>query len=48
MNWTTRVPLTIKMAQAILNIEGHQWTESEQDIKWSKKKVIMEKSSKDG
>ncbi|MEG3979109.1 IS1634 family transposase, partial [Microcoleus sp. herbarium8] len=30
MKWTTRVPLTIKMAQeAILNIEAHQWTESE-------------------
>jgi transposase len=30
IKWITRVPLTIKMAQeAILNIEAHQWTESE-------------------
>lgn len=30
MKWITRVPLTIKVAQeAILNIEAHQWTESE-------------------
>jgi|GEM_PF-7064826 len=30
MKWITRVPLTIKIAQdKILNIEAHQWTDSE-------------------